>query len=156
MFAGMAIDKTAFPPEVLRHYQDNALRPGAMTAMLNYYRANLSGFMRDAPTPVIEVPTLMIWGEEDAALGLELTEGYEPYVTDFTLERLPNVSHWVQQEAPTRCERKARLLASHARSRSDPALIRGHPANGPLASVVGDGSSIASIQTSGFAKSTGP
>ena len=49
---------------------------------------------------MIDVPTLMIWGEEDKALALELTEGYAPYVADFTLERLPRVSHWVQQEAP--------------------------------------------------------
>jgi pimeloyl-ACP methyl ester carboxylesterase len=42
----------------------------------------------------------MIWGEADSALGVELTSGYEGLVTDFTLKRLPNVSHWVQQEAP--------------------------------------------------------
>jgi len=101
MFSGMAIDKSAFPPDVLRHYRDNALRPGAMTAMLNYYRANATDFARPAEQmPRIAVPTLMIWGEEDTALGLELTEGYGPYVDDFTLERLPRVSHWVQQEAP--------------------------------------------------------
>ena len=49
---------------------------------------------------------MMIWGEEDAALGLELTEGYGPYVEDFTLERLPGVSHWVQQEAPEEVNRR--------------------------------------------------
>jgi pimeloyl-ACP methyl ester carboxylesterase len=43
----------------------------------------------------------MVWGEQDTALGLELTEGYGPYVADFTLVRLPRVSHWVQQEAPS-------------------------------------------------------
>ena len=100
-FTGMAVDKTAFPPAVLRHYQDNALKPGAMTAMINYYRAN-AAVMRDGPSPMIVTPTLMIWGEEDTALGLELTDGYETYVADFTLERLPGVSHWVQQEAPER------------------------------------------------------
>ena len=100
-FTGMAIDKSAFPPEVLRHYRDNARKPGAMTAMIDYYRANATDFARPAePTPMIDVPTLMIWGEEDKALGLELTEGYAPLVADFTLERLPRVSHWVQQEAP--------------------------------------------------------
>ena len=109
-FHGMAVDKAAFPPDVLEHYRQNALRPGAMTAMLNYYRANFAGFSKAAvPSPIIEVPTLMIWGEEDTALGLELTEGYEPYVADFTLERLPGVSHWVQQEAPDAVN--ARLLA---------------------------------------------
>jgi pimeloyl-ACP methyl ester carboxylesterase len=100
-FVGMAVDKSAFPEEVLDHYRRNALVPGAMTAMVNYYRANLRRLADGArPTPRIEVPTLMIWGEEDAALGLALTEGYEGLVRDFTLERLPGVSHWVQQEAP--------------------------------------------------------
>jgi len=102
MFRGMAVDKTAFPDEVLAHYQTNALRPGAVTAMLNYYRANFAAFVRQSEPARIETPTLMIWGEEDAALGVELTEGYAPYVTDFTLRRLPGVSHWVQQEAPDR------------------------------------------------------
>ncbi len=101
MFSGMAVDKSAFPADVLRRYRDDASRPGAMTAMLNYYRANAAAILRaSTPTPVIETPTLMIWGEQDTALGLELTEGYAPYVADFTLERLPGVSHWVQQEAP--------------------------------------------------------
>jgi pimeloyl-ACP methyl ester carboxylesterase len=99
-FRNMAIDKSAFPEDVLAHYRANAKRPGALTAMLNYYRANLRDIARAAHAPKIEAPTLMIWGEEDTALGLELTEGYDPYVADFTLNRLPRVSHWVQQEAP--------------------------------------------------------
>ncbi len=101
-FLDMAVDKAAFSPSVLQHYRDNALRPGALTAMLAYYRANAGTLMRDAPSPRVATPTLMIWGEEDRALGLELTEGYAPYVADFTLRRLPGVSHWVQQEAPAR------------------------------------------------------
>ncbi len=100
MFRGMAVDKSRFPDDVLDHYRSNALRPGALTAMLNYYRVNMAQIGRAQPSPRIDVPTLMIWGEQDAALGIELTEGYGPYVTDFTLQRLPDVSHWVQQEAP--------------------------------------------------------
>ncbi|MDQ0462606.1 pimeloyl-ACP methyl ester carboxylesterase [Caulobacter ginsengisoli] len=101
-FTGMAVDKSRFPPEVTDHYRRNALIPGAMTAMINYYRANVATMARWGPgkAAVIETPTLMLWGEEDAALGLELTEGYEGLVTDFTLRRFPGVSHWVQQEAP--------------------------------------------------------
>jgi epoxide hydrolase 4 len=101
-FTGMAVDKSRFPPAVTDVYRQNALIPGAMTAMVNYYRANVTLLGRpQAPAwPVIEVPTLMIWGEEDAALCIENTEGYEPLVRDFTLHRLPGVSHWVQQEAP--------------------------------------------------------
>ena len=97
----MAVDKRRFPKEVLQVYQQNALRPGALTAMLNYYRALLR-FPPPQPVglPVIETPTLMIWGEEDMALGKELTDGTDALVRDLTLRYLPRVSHWVQQEAP--------------------------------------------------------
>lgn len=98
-FTGMAVDKSAFPPGVVDHYRDNAAKPGALTAMINYYRANVRAITRE-PAPFLETPTLMIWGEEDAALDISLTEGYGPLVKDFTLVRLPGVSHWVQQEAP--------------------------------------------------------
>jgi pimeloyl-ACP methyl ester carboxylesterase len=98
-FTNMAIDKSAFPPAVIDHYRDNASQPGALTAMINYYRANFVGVL-DEPAPVLALLTLLLWGEEDTALGLELTEGYAPLVTDFELVRFPGVSHWVQQEAP--------------------------------------------------------
>jgi epoxide hydrolase 4 len=101
-FRGMAVDKSRFPREVTKVYQEAAAQPGALTAMLNYYRAlvrNLSA-NRKRGTPNIKVPTLMVWGEADAALGKELTYGTERYVDDLTLRYLPNVSHWVQQEAP--------------------------------------------------------
>ncbi len=101
-FRGMAVDKSRFPDEVLRVYQKNAAQPGALTAMLNYYRALVRGRSgtRRRGTPRIDTPTLMIWGEADAALGKELTYGTDQYVSDLTLRYLPNVSHWVQQEAP--------------------------------------------------------
>ena len=102
-FRGMAIDKSRFPDEALAVYRDNAARPGALTAMINYYRAFVRGGgarQRALGFPVIETPTLMIWGEVDVALGKETTYGTEQYVRDFTIRYLPNVSHWVQQEAP--------------------------------------------------------
>ena len=98
---GSSAGRYPFPEDALEHYRRNALLPGAMKAMIDYYRANLRGIARSRATaPIIDTPTLMLWGEEDTALGVELTEGYEPYVRDFTLERLPGVSHWVQQEVP--------------------------------------------------------
>lgn len=103
-FYNMAVDKSRFPPEVLDVYRAAALRPGALTAMVNYYRAVLR---RRTPLhaltqdpPVIAAPTLMIWGEEDSALCVETTDNMDALMGDFTLRRLPGVSHWVQQEAP--------------------------------------------------------
>ena len=103
-FSALAMDQTNFGPEDLQVYRDNALIPGALTAMVNYYRAaaqttGFRNFARDKVSP-ITTPTLMIWGEEDLALGVELTDGYEGLVQDFTLFRLKGVGHWVQQEAP--------------------------------------------------------
>jgi pimeloyl-ACP methyl ester carboxylesterase len=123
-FNGMAVDKSRFPPEITDVYRKNALIPGAMTAMINYYRANTGMLSRWGQIPpVIEVPTLMIWGEADTALGIENTEGYGPLVRDFTLNRLPGVSHWVQQEAPERVNAllEAWLLARLARPSGEPA-----------------------------------
>jgi pimeloyl-ACP methyl ester carboxylesterase len=103
-FRHMAVDKSRFPDEVLQVYRDSAARPGALTAMLNYYRALVRGGgarrQQRLGYPLIDVPTLMIWGEHDTALGKETTYGTETFVPNLTLRYLPNVSHWVQQEAP--------------------------------------------------------
>ena len=72
--------------------------------MLAYYRAYIRhGVDKELARAVynkLETPTLMIWGEEDTALGIELSIGTEEIVSDLTLRYLPGVSHWVQQEAP--------------------------------------------------------
>ncbi|MCF3946477.1 alpha/beta fold hydrolase [Acidiphilium iwatense] len=100
-FRGMAVDKSRFPDAVLDVYRRNALIPGALTAMINWYRANFRNPFRNlASARHLAVPTLMLWGERDSALGRELTIGTEALVENFTLRYLPNVSHWVQQEAP--------------------------------------------------------
>jgi pimeloyl-ACP methyl ester carboxylesterase len=105
---------------VLEVYRQNALIPGALTAMINYYRANL-GLLGEV-APQITVPTLMLWGEEDKALDLKLTENYGRHVRDFRLVRFPNVSHWVQQEAPDAVN--AAMLAWLREKRLVPAEIR--------------------------------
>lgn len=100
-FRDMAIDKSRFPDAVLDVYSRAAQAPGALTAMLNWYRAAFRhrGDL-DPGSGIVSVPTLQIWGEEDTALGLEALEGTDRYVADLTVHRLPGVSHWVQQEAP--------------------------------------------------------
>lgn len=103
-FHDMAIDKSAFPPEVLDQFKKAAAQPGALTAMIHYYRANFKGFfnknLRPQEQGTLPIPTLMIWGEEDTALGKELTYGTEQYVPDLRIQYIPNCSHWVQQEQP--------------------------------------------------------
>lgn len=83
-----------------------ALEPGRMTAMLNWYRASFrsSLFGRKSRAhqqrfPVIEIPTLLIWGRPDHALCEELTNGMNRYASQLELKFIDNASHWVQQDA---------------------------------------------------------
>lgn len=101
-FTDMAVDRHRFPKEVTDEYRRSAQEPGAAKAMVNYYRALLrTKFSVSNPKPgTVDAPMLMIWGASDKALTNATTEGTGRYVHDFTLRMLPNVSHWVQQEAP--------------------------------------------------------
>lgn len=76
MFEKTSVNSDMFPPEVTEVYRKNAADTGALTAMLNYYRAffrfpprlrQLGGGVSD-----ISVATLLIWGEQDLALSKHL------------------------------------------------------------------------------------
>lgn len=100
-FSNMAINPEAFSPQDLDAYATAAAKPGALTGMLNYYRNILrSDGLFQQTWDTLEIPTLMIWGEEDTALGKELTYGTEEFVSDFEIKYIPQCSHWVQQEQP--------------------------------------------------------
>ncbi|HVN36835.1 MAG TPA: alpha/beta fold hydrolase [Myxococcota bacterium] len=104
MFRDSAKRPEAFDDADVEVYRENALRPGAATAMIHYYRALLrgGGFRRQIAQgfPTIETPTLLLWGTEDVALGTELVAPTGRFVRDLTVRFLPGIGHWVQQEAP--------------------------------------------------------
>ena len=83
-------------------------QPGALTAALNYYRALFRTKAPSAPSR-IETQTLLIWGEKDPHLGVQLTEGTGPWVPNLEVERIPEAGHWAHLDAPDRVN--ARLLA---------------------------------------------
>ena len=90
----------AFTEEDVERYREAAARPGAITAMINYYRAiRLRG---RPPTRRVDHPTLVIWGEKDRHLNVENTQGLEPHVPHVRVERIPDASHWVLADAPER------------------------------------------------------
>jgi pimeloyl-ACP methyl ester carboxylesterase len=100
IFVDTAVDKSAFTKADIDAFKDAAAKRGALTAMLNYYRNIFWGERLNRTWGILEVPTLMIWGEKDVALGKELTYGTEAYVRDFQIKYIPKCSHWVQQEQP--------------------------------------------------------
>jgi pimeloyl-ACP methyl ester carboxylesterase len=97
---GTAFNKNAFTKADIEAYKDAAAKRGALTAMLNYYRNLFSQLKPNKNWSILEIPTLMIWGEQDTALGKELTYGTEEYVRNLQIKYIPNSGHWVQQEQP--------------------------------------------------------
>jgi pimeloyl-ACP methyl ester carboxylesterase len=72
--------------------------PGALTAMLNYYRA--AGDGADFPDAPIEVSTTVLWGERDRYLRPTLLDGLDQLVRRLSVHRVPDATHWIVQEQP--------------------------------------------------------
>jgi pimeloyl-ACP methyl ester carboxylesterase len=93
-------------------------RPQAIGAMLNWYRAAPFDFAavgghgagrRPAPLHVA-MPTLVIWGMDDAILLPGLLAGLEELVPDLTVRRVEGAGHGLVREQP---ELVTRLIADH-------------------------------------------
>jgi pimeloyl-ACP methyl ester carboxylesterase len=56
----------------------------------------------------LEVPTLVIWGENDPALLVGLTRGLEEWIGDLRVEVLEGAGHWVPYERPAEVNRLIR------------------------------------------------
>lgn len=105
-----AVVEGAFSEEDVERYREAASQPGALTAALNYYRGALRTRSRLQELPnegAVSAPTLVLWGEQDQALGTALAEGLERWVPDLRVVFL-DCGHWTQQERP---EEVNRLLA---------------------------------------------
>ena len=97
------------PRAVVDAFVRSLSRPGRLTAGLNYYRANLSqehwwaGLQSDLK---IAIPTVLLWGDQDPALGREQAEKSADRVdADFRLEVLAGAGHWLQFERPAEVAR---------------------------------------------------
>jgi pimeloyl-ACP methyl ester carboxylesterase len=79
-------------------------RPGALTASLNWYRANLPPTALIEPAleiPAVSAPTLGIWSSGDFALTEAQMSGSAAHVTGpWRYERVEGAGHWLQLEQP--------------------------------------------------------
>jgi pimeloyl-ACP methyl ester carboxylesterase len=79
-------------------------RPGALTAALNWYRANATPeqeLARTRPFPTVAVPTMGIWSSGDNYLTEEGMVGSAEYVDGpWRYERIEGAGHWLQLDAP--------------------------------------------------------
>jgi pimeloyl-ACP methyl ester carboxylesterase len=86
-----------FPPPEIARYRESWQRPGALTAMLNWYRA--LRYRPRLPEP-IEAPVLVLWGMKDQALEAGLARASLELCRNGRLETFPEATHWLQREEP--------------------------------------------------------
>ena len=110
----------AIPAEVVERWVKGFERPGRLTAGLDYYRANLkpAAFAAYPPCPnPIATPTLMIWGDQDPALGRVAVEATAALMAGpYRLEVLEGAGHWLQFEAP---DAVSAAIVGHVRAASE-------------------------------------
>ena len=101
----------AFSDEEKAAYIDEWSQPGAVEAMLNWYRAATIIVPEmdatperpayfDAPFPVLKMPTLVVWGMQDKALTPSQLVGLEDLVADLHIVRVADAGHFITWEKP--------------------------------------------------------
>jgi pimeloyl-ACP methyl ester carboxylesterase len=96
------VERNVFTDADLDVYKRAWGEPFALTAMINYYRANVPKrfFYKPEDSAKIKVPTVFIYGEQDQALLPETVRGIGEVIdAPFEEFRIPTSAHWVQQEA---------------------------------------------------------
>nr|WP_046176054.1 alpha/beta fold hydrolase [Domibacillus indicus] len=89
-----------FPPEILDAYQKAWEKEGALTGMLNWYRAIRRQPFFTVPAPDPAVPVRMIWGRNDAALSLKLAKESMKSCGNGELVLIDEATHWLHHEYP--------------------------------------------------------
>lgn len=102
-------------------------QPGALTAMLNWYRASQIEVPEPgAPVPngkslldlpaesmTVPMPHLVLWGADDTALRPSCLDGLDRYAPRLTVKKIAGTGHWILHEKP---EEVAAAIADFARS----------------------------------------
>lgn len=111
--------------ELRAGYREAWTQPGAMTAMLNWYRASPI----DVPAPsdkagrslvlelpaetfAVRMPHLVLWGEDDVALRPSCIDGLESFAPDLRVQRVPGAGHWILHEKPVEVAAAIRVFVA--------------------------------------------
>ncbi|DBA71621.1 TPA: hypothetical protein ACH3X2_001082 [Trebouxia sp. C0005] len=93
-------------PQVAETYIADLSKPGALTAALNWYRANVQleqfGDTQPRPAPLLRCPVLGVWSTKDAGVLQEQMTASARYVEDgkWQYHQIHDAGHWIPRDAP--------------------------------------------------------
>ncbi|KYJ87041.1 alpha/beta fold hydrolase [Sulfurovum riftiae] len=82
----------------LKTYYRAWSKPKAYHSMINWYRAAIQKAPKYEHNPKIIVPTLLIWGELDQFLGIEMAQSSIDLCENGRLFIIKEATHWIQHE----------------------------------------------------------
>jgi pimeloyl-ACP methyl ester carboxylesterase len=99
-----------FSEDTLDHYREAWGQPGAITAMINWYRATFGSSRSSRSSNSIQPKTLIIWGKQDPHLSHQMAALSLEHCKDGKLVLIDNATHWVQHDEASRV---SHLLIDH-------------------------------------------
>ena len=97
-------------------YREAWAQPGAMTSMINWYRASLRQMRKSTEISQIRVPTLVLWGKQDPHISYEMASLSVDLCEAGHLVTFEDATHWVMHDKP---EEVNQLLIEHFRREGD-------------------------------------
>lgn len=91
---------SAFTEQELDRYREAWSQPGALTGMLNWYRALRKGSLNQVPKRPIEIPVRILWGIGDQFLSPMLAKESLEFCENAELVWIGEATHWVHHEQP--------------------------------------------------------
>ena len=86
----------------LEGYREAWRQPGALTGMINWYRAFLAKRLPRSASLTVTVPTLVIWGDRDPYGLPALADASARLCAEVQVVHIPEATHWVHHEQPER------------------------------------------------------
>jgi pimeloyl-ACP methyl ester carboxylesterase len=97
-------------------------QPGAMTSMINWYRALLRHSRKSTAAAPIQVPTLILWGQQDPHISYEMALLSADLCMECRMITFEDATHWVLHDKPVEV---SRLLIEHfSHEGIDPAELK--------------------------------
>jgi pimeloyl-ACP methyl ester carboxylesterase len=87
-------------PKERDRYRKAWSQPNAMTSMINWYRAMLRLSRKSTANSPIQVPTLILWGQQDPHISYEMAPLSSDLCVDCRMVTFEDATHWVMHDKP--------------------------------------------------------